>query len=81
MSRRNQVVVSFGVALIMTAVIGTAAEFSDNILCRFLIRPFALLGFVLGNIHQGSYVITLTTLFSTIFALTFLFLRAFLRWR
>ncbi len=79
MSRRRQIFASMIVALIATAVIGSVAEFSGNVFFRALIRPFALLGFVFGNVHQGSYAITLATLFVTIFALTFVLLRAVLR--
>jgi len=79
MSRRNEVAVSIGVATVMTAVIGSAAEFTDNAFCRILIRPFALLGFVFGNVHQGSYTITMATLFGTVFALTYVSLRVVAR--
>lgn len=76
MSSRRRLAVSFGAAVVVTGTIGSVAEFTENRLIRAFVRPFALMGFALGNVHQGSYPITFGLLFATVFVFVYLSLCA-----
>ena len=71
--------ISVVVGFVLTAFLGLTATFTDTPAIRAVVRPFALVGFVLVNSHQGSLVVSLTAMF-LVFTLGTWALVAIVRW-
>jgi hypothetical protein len=54
-----------GALLGCVAAAAVVLNYPDSPLATRIITPFGELGFILGNVHQGSAVITLSALYFT----------------
>lgn len=69
---RRALGVSLTIGSLATALLAWAATYTSSPLAQKLAAPFGLVGFVLGNQHQGNALISLLAMLTTFTGLSLL---------
>jgi uncharacterized membrane protein YccC len=59
----SRVAISAGSGLVLAVMLALAATYTDSSVAAAVVRPFALLGFVVVNQHQGSVAFSIAAMF------------------
>jgi hypothetical protein len=70
----RRVAVSVGVGVAVSVILTLLSEVVGVPAVRPIVRPFGLLGFAFGNVHQGSYLISESAMVITFSVAAFLLL-------